>query len=78
MHYTPRGESVEHVVPNTLSAGFIGSRDNERNRKGLIRFVTILQQFLTCSATVCGPEKQNSVKFSCIMFERMHYFFLEF
>jgi hypothetical protein len=75
--YTPGGGSVEHVMTNILSADFIGSRDNETKRKGRFRIVTIWHQFLACFATVCGPEKQKNVKFSFIMFERMHCFFLE-
>jgi hypothetical protein len=35
--YTAGGESMGHVMPNTLSAGFIGSRDNETKREGALQ-----------------------------------------
>ena len=61
MLYTASGESTDRVMPNAVSANFVGSRDNETKRKRRFRIVRTLQPFLTCSATVCGPEKQKSV-----------------
>ena len=74
MLYTAGGESMEHVMTNTLSASFIGSRGNETKRKRRVRIVTMSRHFLTCSATVCGTEKQKSFKFSFFIFEIMNYF----